>query len=541
MFKDETVIKSAGYLKQFALLTTILSLSGCGLSPKKVDPTEQYNAVNANLEEAQKIQASLPTKLTLSEAIARALKYNLDDRLHKYKIALTSGQANLAKWQLAPNPEIFFDEAYRSNEYIPLDQNKVPSDSTFTPQNIETSKYNITWNILDFGLSYIRAKQKYDEIHIAQEQERKIVQQLVSQVMISYWQAYQTQELEPQLIALRKEVELAIWRSKKIKAAQATDDIMQLEYEQLLIRNLRRTTKLYLQIVKGKEELASLISAPPNSHFTLAPPPANFTKLQKLDLSMPQLGTIALVYRPELRELTYRKRIAQAGVSEAVLGVLPSVNLLGGREQTSNTYVLNQQWYNVNASLTWSLIKLLSLSSSLKSADAQINIEKMTQAALSLAVIMQVNLAYNEYQLLQVDYKDSLAEVATEDEIYDKTKILLKAYRSNEQALVRRKLNYFSALLDEDVSLSALYTALGKLKMAVGMNYLPGITSEEVNKAPLSSLTELVRQELAVTLDKSFSQQVHATYNQLMHEVTQFQATEKHPEKAGAMTSPKME
>jgi hypothetical protein len=196
---------------------------------------------------------------------------------------------------------------------------------------------------------------------------------------------------------------------------------------------------------------------------------------------------------------------------------------VAGKENTTNNYVQNKSWYNVNFNVAWSLIKLISLPSAIKAAHSQINIEKMTQAALSLAVIMQVNLAYNEYQMLQTDYQDSLNEMGTEKEIYNKTQILLKAYRSNEQALTRRKLNYYNSVIDNDVALSAIYTAIGKLKMAVGMTYLPHINIQTISQIPLSKLTHLVARELSVTIDKSFSAQVDFTYKKLMHQVAQLE------------------
>ncbi len=514
------------YIAGFTTLVLVAALSGCHLSPDKVTNGEQFDIINNNLSSIQDLQTPLPAKITIPHALARALKYNLDKKLHKYKIALATGQAKLAKWQLLPNPQINYDEAYRSNNYVSLDKNKVPSESGFTPQNIETLKYNVTWNILDFGLSYIRARQKFNEIHITQEQERKIVQQLVSQVMIAYWKAYQMQLLEPQLLTMKAQAEKAIWRSKKIQEARVSDDITQLEYQQLLIRNLRRMNKLYLQIATGKNELASLISAPPNAKFSLAPPPANFTHLKALNLSLPQLGTIALVYRPELRGLSYRRRIAESGVSEAVLNILPSANLMGGREETSNAYVKYQHWYSVNAAVTWSLIKLLSLPHALQTAHAQMNVEKLTQAALSLAVIMQVDLAYNEYNILLQDYDESCQETDTESQIYHKTELLLKAFRSNKQAVVRRELNYYNSKIDQAVALAAMYTALGKLKMAVGMQYLPNIGPVEVDFLSLNQLTQHVAKQLNVTLDKSFSQQADQTYHLLMEQVAHMRAVE---------------
>ena len=512
-------------LRQSLINLTIVmvtaSISGC-ISPRSVTNPEELTTVKTNLSHAQKTEVRVSATITLPEAIARALKYNLDKRLHTYRTALASGQAALATWQILPSPEFNYTNDFRSNHYVALDREYVPSTSSFTPKDIQMKRYQVSWNMLDFALGYIRARQKFDEIHITEEQERKTIQQIVAQVMLSYWQGYQTQQLSPKLTALREQVETAIWRSNKIREAKATTDITQLEYQQLLIRHLRHMTALYLQLSKGgKPQLASLISAPPNSQFKLAPPPANFTNIKALHLSRQQLSTLALVYRPELRELTYRRRIADSGVSEAILNILPSADVIGGKERTSNDFVKEKRWYNVNFNMTWYLLKLVSLPNAIKAAHAQIGVENLTQAALSLAVIMQVSLAYNEYHLLQMDYHDSTEEVKTEHEIFDKTKLLLQAYRSNEQALIWRKLNYYNSVIDNDVSLAAAYSALNKLKLAVGMSPLPHIDSQMVNRMSLQSLTLAVNRELSISADKSFSNQVQDGYATLMSQIAE--------------------
>ena len=48
---------------------------------------------------------------------------------------------------------------------------------------------DFSWNILDFGVSYYRARQQADQFLIAEERRRKVVQNLLQDVRAAYWRA----------------------------------------------------------------------------------------------------------------------------------------------------------------------------------------------------------------------------------------------------------------------------------------------------------------------------------------------------------------
>ena len=50
----------------------------------------------------------------------------------------------------------------------------------------------MSWNLLDFGVSYYRARQQADQVLIAEERKRKVVQNILADTRNAYWRALET-------------------------------------------------------------------------------------------------------------------------------------------------------------------------------------------------------------------------------------------------------------------------------------------------------------------------------------------------------------
>ncbi|MCZ6804286.1 MAG: TolC family protein [Proteobacteria bacterium] len=91
-------------------------------------------------------------------------------------------------------------------------------------RDVFTTDLKLTWNVLDFGLSYIRAQQAGDEVLIAEEEKRKIVNRIVQDVRAAYWRAVTNDRLILKVEQLLERVSKAIEESKQV-------EIKRLEYE----------------------------------------------------------------------------------------------------------------------------------------------------------------------------------------------------------------------------------------------------------------------------------------------------------------------
>jgi len=104
--------------------------------------------------------------------MARALKYNLDFRVGVMEEALAQRQLDLSRFDLLP--ELVLESGYAgrdkfngaSSRSLITGQQSVET-STSSDRDIISARLGLTWNVLDFGLSYVRAQQQADRVMIA--------------------------------------------------------------------------------------------------------------------------------------------------------------------------------------------------------------------------------------------------------------------------------------------------------------------------------------------------------------------------------------
>ena len=93
-----TAVRSAPLLAPVAALVSALLLSGCGtIKPEPLTQDEIGARVSADRAAMYRDQQPVSGPLTLSDAMARALKYNLDYRLKMMETALSRGILDISQ------------------------------------------------------------------------------------------------------------------------------------------------------------------------------------------------------------------------------------------------------------------------------------------------------------------------------------------------------------------------------------------------------------------------------------------------------------
>ena len=83
-----------------AVATTVLS--ACAIHPIPFTPAEHVSAARADRVEMTARQEPVNGPITLDEAMARAIHYNLDQRVKMMEEALAQNQLDLANFDLLP-------------------------------------------------------------------------------------------------------------------------------------------------------------------------------------------------------------------------------------------------------------------------------------------------------------------------------------------------------------------------------------------------------------------------------------------------------
>ena len=160
-------------------LATLL-LSGCSITPEVLTPEEVEQGAAADLNTMFMDQEPVSGPITLYEAIARAVKYNLDHRLKMMEEALAQKQLDLVRYDQLP--ELTASAGYYSRDNFsggtsialtgPNKGDVSLIASTSSEKQVTDVNGILVWNVLDFGVSYVRAQQQSKEVLITEERRR---------------------------------------------------------------------------------------------------------------------------------------------------------------------------------------------------------------------------------------------------------------------------------------------------------------------------------------------------------------------------------
>lgn len=303
-----------------------LAVSGCAVTTQPIDRSVSEQRARDDLRAMFKDQEPLSGPLTLHEAMARAVKYNLESRLKVMEEALSRRQLDLATFDMLPRMALEAGYAGRNNQSASSSQSVLTNTQSLEPstsqdRDRDVADLTMVWNVLDFGVSYVSAKQQADQRLIVQERRRKVVQTIIQDVRSAYWRAVAAQRLLDRIDALMARVDSARKDSQQMSQQRIGDPVQALGYQRALIEASRQLEEQRRALSLAKTELATLINLPLGTDLTLAAPEGY--DVPELKVGIEQLEQQALASRPELREQDYQARISAAETRKAMLRLLP--------------------------------------------------------------------------------------------------------------------------------------------------------------------------------------------------------------------------
>ena len=475
-----------------------LALAGCAVSPKpftQADRVERLKADRAQLAAEQEVPKA---PLTLADAVARALRYNMEHRLKMMSSALAADQADLAKYDLLP--KLTAQAGYNRRDSYPASssmdiatgtQSLVPSTSQ--EKTRETADLSLTWNILDFGVSYWQAQQQGDRAFIAEQQRRKTAQTLIQNVRQAYWLAAGAQQLEGRVDALLAQINAALADSRKARAERLKPSLEALSYQKSLLDLVRQLEPIRNELAQARPRLASLMNLAPGTDFTLAVPASLETPA--LQQKVEALEEQALLNRPELIEADYQERIGVAETKKAILRILPGIELSAGTHRDENRFLVDKSWMDGGVRVTWNLLSLLTAKQSMNAAEKQVEIARAQRLALNMAVLSQVRIAYRDVEgkLREYSMADEVNQV--DAEIHAATRVGAESGADNRMQLIRVEAGSVVSELRKWQTYANLSLAWGQLNSSVGVDAMP----EKVASYELPNLAQAFEQQAKST------------------------------------------
>ncbi len=461
-----------GRLLVGAALTLVLA--GCAVTPRPLTPSEREVTAAANLAAVDADQEPVTAPVDLYEAMARALRYNLDYRVQVREQALKSSEVDLARFDMLPQLVASSGYAGRSNfsgasSLSLLTRRQSLEPSTSSERDIFTSDLALSWDVLDFGLSYVRAQQKSDEVLIAMENRRKVANRIVEDVRTSYWRAVSAERLLTKLRELEGSVSDALNNSERIAERRVTAPLTALTYQRELIEIQAEIRRLQRELVIAKSQLAALMNLRPGTEFTLVLPDRS-TRLPAVNYASDDLMLTALQNRPELREVSYRQRINMRELDASLLRALPSFRGVLGVNYDSNDFLFNNDWMQYGARASWNVLNLFRVPADRKAVRAQGDLLRDRELALTMAVMTQVHVSRARYAHLTAELDTASRQMGVQNRILGQIRSGYQAGAMSRQTLLREEMNTLVSEVKYDIAYADAQNAYANLFSSLGID-----------------------------------------------------------------------
>ena len=469
-------------VSQVAFISVVASImiTGCAVKPEVMQKEEIKEQVKNDLNVLNEVVLPVTKPISLDDAIQRGLKYNLQKKVKVLESALSQQQLDLVYYDMLPSLTAAAGYSERNNyaasastSFIngnpqPLGAN--PSYSISQDKERVTSDIGFSWNILDFGLSYVRAQQQSDKYLIAKEKEKKVEQNLTQEIRRAYYQAVSAQDLLKRIQPMMTEVNQALADSKQVQNERVAKSPMEaLSYQRELLDILRSLHTLESSLISAKVELAELMGLKPGIEFELADKVERDYSIPQFNMNLDEMEKIALENRPELTESRYQERISEKEITAAKLKMLPGINLNTSLSYDNSDYLLNNDWYSYGANVSWNLLNVFKGNEMNKLAKTQVEVAKEQKLALSMAVLSQVHLSIVKFNQAKKEYLLSKDYLNVADDIYKLTEVENNLNINSRLILIKEKLNNILATLRYSSAYANVQNSYGRIFASLGV------------------------------------------------------------------------
>lgn len=478
------------------LLAAALALGGCAVAPKPLTRNEVVARASADKEAMYTDQEPISGPVDLQTAVARALKYNLDYRLKLMERALAEGLWDVSRYDMLPRLVASAGYTARNNDSGGTSVSILTGEETLSPSTSQQrqrwlANAEFSWNLLDLGVSYYRAKQLADETLVSEERRRRVIQNIVQDVRAAYWRAAGAQRLARETDVVLDRVRDALEKSRQAEAQGLLPPAQALAYQRALLDattllNIRRQ-----ELAFSKRELGALMNVPAGVDFTLAEERESELPPAPADIGV--LEESALENRPELREEDYRKRISVAETRRALLALLPGLSLNVAGRYDSNKYLYNNSWAEGGVQVFLNLMRLLAYPAVARSNEALLASSDARRQALSMAVITQVRVAVQRYQLSLADLELADEAAKVDERIAQYARAALTTRADTELELIRTEARAVLGRYQRYASYAAAQVAYARVVNSLGVDVMP----DEVAKDDVSTLAAAVTTSLS--------------------------------------------
>ncbi len=384
-------------------LLVLFLVGGCLRPQDPISPRERQEIIAEDRKQLFTKETLATEPIDLFEAMARALKYNLEYRIVVMDQTLRQESLDVTRFSLLPRLTATAGYAnrdkYAASSGMSLNDGLRSSIySVSQDRAIRSADLTMIWNMLDFGISAVQVDQEQDMVRIAQENRRKAVHNLLQEVRSAFWRAAGAQQLADQIPPVMAAASEALDNARKVEDERLKPQLEMLRFQRALMDIVQQLDGLRNELEKAQTEFATLIHLPPGTPFRLAIPDDEALAIPPIGISIEEMETLGLLNRPESREKIHQARIDKGEIKKAMLRLLPGVEIDLSNNYDSNSFALHRQWEALSSQVIINLIELFKGPQSIQLAEDRAELGRLHRLAMDMAILTQIHLAWHQYQ-----------------------------------------------------------------------------------------------------------------------------------------------
>lgn len=477
----------------------IATLTACAPIPLQPLGADQIRA-QASIDRQLVHEGVLPLgqRLSLEEAIARALKYNLDRRTRQFEEAFALRQFDEVGYDKLPRLIASAGYTTRSEDRTARSIDSVTGQPSLANPSIAQSRSHLlssltmSWSLLDYGLARYNEQQAADRLMSAGERRRKATHLLVQDVRVAYWRAASAQRLRGDVQSALALAEEAMVDSRQAEEERLRSPLDTLRYQRQLTENLRLLESIEQELVTARFELAALINAPVVQAVTLDTDsdakPGNLLATMDAD----RMENLALEHNADLREHLYLRRIAVVELDKMVARAYPNISLSLGATRDSDNFLVHPSWAEAGLQMGMNLLNLLTLPAQRRSGEAAIRLAEQRRLAAHVALLAQVHVGRVQFSSAQRQFERADVLWQLDTRIMDQVQRRENARAGSKLDRVAAQTTAIISLLRRYQALAQWHAAASRLEATLGTDILPG-NADDIS---LDALSRQVRERL---------------------------------------------
>lgn len=403
--------------KTVVSIVVLTTLSACAVTPTPLTQTDvQSAAADRKARYVPKDQVPVTGAIGLHEAMARALKYNLDRKIEIAKLQMRSSQLDISKMEMLP-------------QFV--------ASSEFSKRDNDPGSYSVN---LGTGSQSTTASRSVDR---------------------------ESQSSD----------------SRALSDDGQSDPLVNLKYQRDMLRLIVEIKGLRRDLDVAKRQLAALINVPPTQ--TIRVRTNDYATPLSLKMSASQLVDLALLNRPELREISYEMRNLELDKKSAALGILPSISPFVTASASTNDLLVNRDWMNAGVRVSWDLLGVATQGSQTKLYKNSQALLDARSLALTQAIATQVHVAHARFGLLKDEVKAARDYRNVSRKIAKTINDQAETGSAGNQDSVYEEMNAILAEMRYDTKFAELQNTYANLFSSIGLNMYPIADVENIDLVQL--------------------------------------------------------